>query len=152
MTSQLAYCIGLLLAGGLLAISTIAAHSLLSDLWKFFFLQELRSRLKALSTIVGVATIPPMFLYLTAFRSSGLDVAIFLCLAIVPALAWYGLGWWAWLHDDPATRRAAWDIAVERAERYREPPPRIDQKMPWKDYVFDVETAQRRLKYEPPPI
>jgi len=142
----------LLGAAGCIALALLIGKSLLSDLWKFLFLAEFRYRIKSAQVFFGLSTIPASVVYLTVFPGYNLDILFFLILTTAPTFAWYATTFWAWQQDDIETRQAALVVAAEHAERDREPVPRIDQRLPWRGYIFDVETARRRAAYEPPPI
>lgn len=97
-------------------------------------------------------TIPVIWGSIALLGPSRSGAIFFVVFATVPALAWFSVRYWAWLRDDRETRFAALELATERAIRQSEAPPLFDQRLPWKDYVFDVEVARRRGVYEPPPI
>lgn len=137
---------------GILAIVLVGLHSIVSDVWKMALLSVLPSRKRvgfvsaAVFTGVIVMSAGPL---LGQQASQALP---FLVVGLVPWLSWQVVTWWAWFLDGAAVRASALEIAVERTERDGDPAPRLDQRAPWKEYVFDVEAARRRSSYEPPPI
>lgn len=153
MTAQLLFLLGTLIGvAAALAFFYVVARSLLSDIWKFALVVELPSRRRAGSILLCLISLTVAWAFVETFGTAGYKAGIFFVAAITPALGWYALSWWAWCRDDGDTRRAALEIAAERAERFGEPVPQLTQRSPWKDYIFDVETAARRARYEPPPI
>ncbi len=130
----------------------LAVRSLLSDLWKLALLIELPGRRMTGSVITALWAIVVFLISIAALGSKRGNAIFFVVFATVPALAWHTLRFWAWWRDHPDTREDALDVAIERSRRRNEPEPLPSQRLPWKDYVFDVEVARRRALYEPPPI
>lgn len=150
MTEALANMFGTLLGAGLYLFA--ATRSLLSDLWKLLLISETPARQRAARTIFLLCAFPVMACSLLLLGISNFPAACFLAATIVPAVAWKILVYWGWRTDSLDDRSAALAIAIERAERFSKNPPTHTQRFPWKDYLYDVETARRRERYEPPPI
>jgi hypothetical protein len=137
---------------GVLGIGLLTLRSVLSDFWKLALLIELPSRQRVgIVAVVIFSGVVALFAPILV-GTSNLEALLFLLVAFVPTCSWQVLTWWAWYTDCSETRSEAMAIALERAARFNEPPPRSGHWAPWKDYVFDVEAARRRSIYEPPPI
>ncbi len=130
----------------------LASKSLLSDLWKLPFLSEIPGRLKSAQIIVLAVGLPVTTLAAVLLGGEQLAACVFVAIAIVPAIAWFLINLWAWRRDSKDTRNGALEIAIERLSRIGAKPPTSDQKIPWSNYVFDVELAKRRNDFDPPPI
>ncbi len=150
---MLPYIIGLVIGFAVpLLLTYLALRSVVSDAWSLLLLSELPSRRIAGIIISLLWLVPIVWGSMALLGITRPGAILFISFATAPALSWVSLRWWAWWRDDLDTRLAAFQVATERANRRSEPPPLVDQKMPWKDYVFDVEVARRRELYEPPPI
>lgn len=130
----------------------LALRSLLADVWNLLFITDLPSRKIPAFVFFLLWSFPVAWGTLSLFGTARIASLFFVLAAIVPALTWLSLNLWAWWRDDGQTRRAALEIAIERAHRRGEPTPIANTKRPWKDYLFDAEVARRRDLYEPPPI
>lgn len=130
----------------------LAGRSLLCDLWKFAFLSELPDRQKHAQMITAIVGLPIFSVSALFLGGENLTACIFVAIAVVPSVVWYVLNWWSWCHDPRDMRKAALEMAVERLSRANLKLPTLDQKIPWSDYLFDVEASKRRDAYDPPPI
>lgn len=141
---------GLLLTLVLLASVWVALLSLTRDLWRIVFLYETRR-----APTIGFGSAIAIGVYILAGLTLGAKhyvAMMFAVAALGPWLLVKSVSAYAWLRDGVEVRQAALEIRSVEAARMRETLPRIDQKMPWRGYLFDVERAVRRGRYEPPPI
>lgn len=141
---------GLLLTLVLLALVWVALLSLTRDLWRLAFLYETRR-----APTIGFGSAIAIGVYILAGATLGArhyTAIMFAMAALGPWLLVKSVSAYAWLRDGVEVRQAALEIRSVEAARMRETLPRIDQKLPWRGYLFDVERAVRRGRYEPPPI
>lgn len=141
---------GLFLTLILFALLWVALLSLTRDLWRIVFLYETRR-----APTLGFGSAIAIGVYILAGITLGAKhyvAMMFTVTALGPWLLVKSVSLYAWLRDGPEVRQAAMEIRSVEAARMRETLPRIDQKLPWRGYLFDVERAVRRGRYEPPPI
>ena len=141
---------GLLLTLVFLAFIWVALLSLTRDLWRIVFLYETRR-----APTLGFGSAIAIGVYILAGITLGAKhyvAMMFTVAALGPWLLVKSVSLYAWWRDGPEVRQAAMEIRSVEAARMRETLPRIDQKLPWRGYLFDVERAVRRGRYEPPPI
>ena len=141
---------GLFLTLILLALLWVALLSLTRDLWRIVFLYETRR-----APTLGFGSAIAIGVYILAGITLGAKHYVAMMSPVAALGPWLVVksgSLYAWWRDGPEVRQAAMEIRSVEAARMRETLPRIDQKLPWRGYLFDVERAVRRGRYEPPPI
>jgi len=147
------YGIGALLAIGValagIALLYVTFLSFTRDLWMIGFVYAQRPQPARWIGITLVVVLIALGLSLFGPKS---QATVFPLVAVGPWLTVNLVRLYAWWSDDAETKRAALEIRTAEAVRLSEPVPRMEQRFPWPEYVFDVARVRQQTLYEPPPI
>ncbi|WP_237713983.1 hypothetical protein [Novosphingobium sp. Rr 2-17] len=132
-----------------LALIHVTFLSFTRDLWAIGFVFEQRPKptrwlgipLAILLIVVGVSLF-----------GTNLHAVFFPLVALGPWLTIHLVRLFAWWRDDGETKRAALEVRTVEALRIGNRAPTLDQRFPWRDYLFDVARVRQQALYEPPPI
>lgn len=148
LTSPLGETLGLAIAIAIAAPLAWPLTGLIRDMWQLPMAIALRPRIAGPSiACIGLVLFTATGYLLGPGHFAG-RLMIVGAFGAGPALRLIRALAWRWTDFD--LREQAAEIRNELANRLREPP--VSAAKPWPAFIFDVERATRRARYEPPPL
>ncbi|EJL24240.1 hypothetical protein PMI02_03742 [Novosphingobium sp. AP12] len=147
------YAIGALLAIAAMLGASVLLHvtflSFTRDLWMIQFVYAQRPQP---ARWIGITLVVVLMALGLALFGPKTQAVVFPLVAVGPWLTVNLVRLYAWWSDEAETKRAALEIRKAEALRLSEPVPTLEQRFPWREYVFDVARVRQQTLYEPPPI